>query len=72
MPSFAFSSIAADPTVLALLPRIGPEMAQRIVAERRAHGPFQNPAALRRIRGMGEATVTRILPFIELDGTNGK
>jgi len=35
------------------LPRVGPALARRIVAEREAHGPFGTLEALRRVTGVG-------------------
>lgn len=39
------------------LPRIGPALAQRIVAWREAHGPFASLDDLRHVRGIGPSTV---------------
>lgn len=38
------------------LPRVGPALAQRIVAWREAHGRFQSMEDLRHVRGIGKAT----------------
>ena len=35
-----------------------------IVAERERNGPFSGPLDLCRVRGIGKATVERILPFV--------
>ncbi|MFW6132879.1 MAG: ComEA family DNA-binding protein [Planctomycetota bacterium] len=54
------------------LPGIGPRLAGRIVAYRRAWsashaGPaFRTPDDLRRVRGIGPATVQRIAPYLDL------
>lgn len=45
---------------LALLPRIGPRLAVRIVADRAARGPFAAPQDLLRVRGIGPATLEAI------------
>ncbi|MCC6770522.1 MAG: helix-hairpin-helix domain-containing protein [Gemmatimonadaceae bacterium] len=37
------------------LPRIGPALAQRIVEDRQAHGPFGSLTGLQRVRGIGPA-----------------
>jgi competence protein ComEA len=42
---------------LTRLPRIGPALAARIVAEREARGPFGSLEGLRRVSGMGPATL---------------
>jgi competence protein ComEA len=49
---------------LALLPGIGPQLAQRIVADREAHGPFRDLDDLRRVRGIGTKTVERMRPYL--------
>ncbi len=54
----------ASPESLAALPHIGPALAERIVAERNDHGPFQTPQELRRVKGVGAKTLEKILPFV--------
>jgi competence protein ComEA len=55
---------------LALLPGIGPELAQRIVADRQARGPFRRVEDLRRVRGIGPKTLERMRVYLApLDGT---
>lgn len=46
------------------LPRIGPALAGRIVAYRRAHGPFQHPDQITEVRGIGEKTLEKLRPWI--------
>jgi competence ComEA-like helix-hairpin-helix protein len=48
---------------IARLPRIGPGLAARIVAERDEHGPFGSLEALDRVSGVGPALLTAIKPF---------
>ncbi|MCK5796460.1 MAG: helix-hairpin-helix domain-containing protein [Deltaproteobacteria bacterium] len=48
---------AAD---LRALPRIGPALARRILRDRQRHGPFENLAALTRVRGIGPRTVAHL------------
>jgi DNA uptake protein ComE-like DNA-binding protein len=43
----------ADSSTLERLPRIGPALASRIVADRGARGPFGSIEALQRVRGIG-------------------
>ena len=45
---------------LQTLPGIGPQLAERIVAHRQAHGPFPSPHHITEIRGIGEKTFQRI------------
>jgi competence protein ComEA len=50
---------------LETLPRIGPAIAARIVAEREANGPFASLAALEgRVRGIGPALARTIEPHV--------
>jgi competence protein ComEA len=48
---------SATAAQLEQLPRIGPTLAQRIVEEREANGPFTSVDDLTRVRGIGEKTV---------------
>jgi competence protein ComEA len=50
----------ASAAELQQLPGIGPVLAQAIVAEREAHGPFRNATDLTRVKGIGAATVRRL------------
>ena len=46
------------------LPGIGPKTAQRILDDRKAHGPFRKPSDLTRVKGIGVKTLARLLPHI--------
>lgn len=48
---------------LALLPGIGPSIAKRIVSDRLERGPFASVDELRRVKGIGGATLDRVRPF---------
>jgi competence protein ComEA len=50
------------------LPRVGPALARRIVANRDSMGPFGNIDALRRIRGLGPATLKLLRPLVTFSG----
>jgi competence ComEA-like helix-hairpin-helix protein len=50
------------------LPRIGPALANRIVASRDSLGPFRSIEGLRRVKGLGAATLERLAPFITFSG----
>ena len=46
------------------LPRVGPALAHRIVANRDSLGPFRSMEGLRRVKGIGPATVALISPLV--------
>lgn len=46
------------------LPRVGPALARRIVANRDSLGPFRSLDGLRRVRGIGPATIALIGPLV--------
>jgi competence ComEA-like helix-hairpin-helix protein len=48
---------------LVRLPRIGPALAARIVADREQRGPFGSLEALGRVPGLGPATLNGLRPF---------
>ena len=50
----------ADASTLQLLPGVGPAIAQRILADRVANGPYGELCRLTRVRGIGPRTVQRI------------
>jgi competence protein ComEA len=54
---------------LELLPGIGPALAQRIVAEREAHGSFVRVSDLHRVRGIGPRTIARLQTLVRIGGT---
>jgi competence protein ComEA len=45
---------------LLCLPGIGPVLAERLVAERSAHGPFRDLADLARVKGLGAVRIQRL------------
>lgn len=51
------------------LPRIGPALARRIVANRDSMGPFRTLAGLRRVKGMGPATLQMLAPLVTFGGS---
>ena len=51
---------------LELLPGIGPRLAERIVADRREQGAYTEIEALGRVRGIGERTLARLEPLLEV------
>lgn len=55
------TALASD---LELLPRIGPQLAARIVEDRDRAGPFHSVEDLARVRGIGPRTVERLRPLV--------
>jgi competence protein ComEA len=72
LPAFAGDSAVnvntASADQLALLPRVGPAVAQRIVAYRDDNGGFKAPEDLMLVRGIGEKTFALIKPYVKLSG----
>ncbi len=56
----------ADVATLQALPGIGPALAERIVADRKARGLFRTPEDLRRVPGIGPKRWERIRPLVRL------
>lgn len=59
---------SADASQLALLPRVGPSIAQRIVEYRKQNGPFKKPEDLMLVRGIGEKTYELLKPYVATAG----
>ena len=55
---------AATARELADLPGVGPVLAQRVIEYREAAGPFTAPEDLLDVKGIGEATLARLLPHV--------
>jgi competence protein ComEA len=53
--------------VLQAHPYIGKRLARVVVAYRQQHGPFRQPADLRQIRIIDEATVEKMRPYLRFD-----
>jgi competence protein ComEA len=53
---------------LALLPRVGPSVAQRIAEFRKENGDFKTAADLMLVRGIGEKTFELIAPYVAVSG----
>ncbi|MBA7615983.1 hypothetical protein ES703_23273 [subsurface metagenome] len=51
---------------LSRLPGIGPELASRIILYREEHGDFLHPDSLLNVRGIGEAKLREIKPYLEV------
>ncbi len=53
---------------LARLPRVGEKLADRIVAHRTSHGPFQRIEDLMQVKGVGEKFFTTLKPYLAVSG----
>ena len=57
----------ADAEALATIPGVGPALAEAILAERHTNGLFYYPEDLLCVRGIGEKTLVKLLPYLNLD-----
>jgi DNA uptake protein ComE-like DNA-binding protein len=51
------------------LPRIGPALAKRIVADRDSAGPFGSLEGFQRVKGVGPAMAQTLAPYVTFSGT---
>ncbi|HYT64186.1 MAG TPA: helix-hairpin-helix domain-containing protein [Gemmatimonadales bacterium] len=58
----------ADVSEITRLPRVGPALAQRIVAWRTEHGPFGSLSRLDSVSGVGPKLLDAIQPFVSFSG----
>ncbi|MFN3597500.1 MAG: ComEA family DNA-binding protein [Rubricoccaceae bacterium] len=56
----------ADAAQLQRLPRIGPAMAERIIAYRQQHGRFARVEDLLNVKGIGPKTLEQMAPYVTL------
>jgi competence protein ComEA len=59
----------ADVTEITRLPRVGPSLAQRIVAWRAQHGAFGSVDRLDSVPGIGPKLIETLRPFITFSGS---
>lgn len=59
---------SADTAQLSLLPRVGPKVAERIVAYRKDNGPFKKTSDLMQVKGIGAKTYELLAPHVAVDG----
>jgi len=73
----ALPALAADGKVnvntasaqqLALLPHVGPSVAERIVEHRTKNGQFKSIEDLVLVKGIGEKTLARLKPYVAVSG----
>ena len=57
----------ADAEQLCLLPGVGPGIAERIVADRAANGPFSSAEDMQRVPHIGEKTAAAIRPWVAFE-----
>ena len=57
----------ADAQTLCLLPRIGPDIARRVINDRQAHGDFQDANDMARVPMIGEKTVAALEPWLRFN-----
>lgn len=69
-PDMRININTAGVAELSLLPGLGDRLAQRIVDDREANGPFATLADLDRVSGIGEATIQRLEPFATTESVN--
>ncbi len=50
------------------LPRVGPKLADRIVAHRQQNGPFKRAEALMEVKGIGEKMFATLKPYVVTAG----
>lgn len=58
---------AASASELELLPGVGPSLAKRIIEARGRLGGFTEPQHLRQVKGVGEKTLAKLLPYLKFD-----
>jgi len=51
---------------LTALPGVGPALAERIVAFRKEHGPFQRVEDLMKVKGIGEKSFQKLRPHVRV------
>ncbi|WP_159801451.1 ComEA family DNA-binding protein [Arthrobacter zhaoguopingii] len=64
MPDGMVNLNTADAPALESLPRVGPVLAERIIAWRTEHGPFARPEDLEAVPGIGPALLEAMLPLV--------
>jgi competence protein ComEA len=69
IPSTPLDLDTAPAESLDRLPRIGPALARRIVADRDSLGPFGSLEGFQRVKGVGPAMARTLAPYVTFSGT---
>jgi competence protein ComEA len=69
IPSPPLDLDTAPAESLERLPRIGPALARRIIADRDSLGPFGSLEGFQRVKGVGPAMVRTLAPYVTFSGT---
>jgi len=67
-PALVVDLDVASAAEIERLPRIGPALARRVVADRDSLGPFGSLAGVERVRGIGPAMAAAIRPHVTFSG----
>ena len=67
-PSGVVNINTASSEELELLPRVGPALAGRIIEFREANGSFEGAEELVAVKGIGEKSLSSLLPYVSIDG----
>ena len=62
-PAVEIDLNSAEPRELALLPGVGPVLAERIAADRQSNGPFESITDLDRVNGIGPKKLKELQSF---------
>ena len=68
-PSIPLDLDTAPAESLLRLPRIGPALAKRIIADRDSLGPFGSLEGFERVKGVGPAMTKALAPYVTFSGT---
>ena len=66
-PEVRINISTASKRELMILPRIGPKMAERIIAYREANGPFQSKEEIMKVKGIGKKTFENLKELIVVE-----
>ena len=69
LPGESIDLDIADVSEITRLPRVGPALAQRIVAWRTEHGRFGSLTRLDSVSGVGPSLLKAIQPFVSFSGS---